>query len=54
MNWQKSSHSSSNGGECVEAASGGGLVIVRDTANRDGGALSFTAGAWQEFLGGLK
>lgn len=54
MNWRKSSYSSDNGGECVETASGGGFVVVRDTTNRDGGALSFTARAWREFLGGLK
>jgi hypothetical protein len=24
--------------------------MVRDTTNRDGGTLAFTAGAWQSFL----
>jgi hypothetical protein len=29
-------------------------VAVRDTTNRDGGTLAFSAGAWQEFMHGLK
>jgi hypothetical protein len=28
--------------------------MVRDTTDRDGGALGFTATAWREFLGALK
>jgi hypothetical protein len=30
------------------------VVMVRDTTDRDGGALAFTAGAWQAFLGTLR
>jgi hypothetical protein len=52
--WRKSSHSGSEGGSCVELASGNGAVLVRDTTNRDGGTLALTAGAWQAFTGGLK
>jgi len=52
--WRKSSHSGGNGGSCVETASDCGAVLVRDTTNRDGGTLSFTAGAWQEFADALK
>jgi hypothetical protein len=29
-------------------------VMVRDTANRDGGTLSIPAGAWQAFVGTLR
>jgi hypothetical protein len=29
-------------------------VMVRDTTNRDGGTLSFSADAWQAFLGTLR
>jgi hypothetical protein len=29
-------------------------VAVRDTTDRDGGTLAFSAGAWQEFMRGLK
>jgi hypothetical protein len=51
--WRKSSYSSSNGGECVEVTSGD-QVMVRDTTDRDGGTLAFTAGAWQEFTRRLR
>jgi hypothetical protein len=51
--WRKSRYSGSNG-SCVETASGQGVVLVRDTTNRDGGTLAFTAQAWQTFVDGLK
>jgi hypothetical protein len=53
MDWRKSTYSGTNG-SCVETASGDGAVMVRDTTNRDGGTLSFTAGAWLAFLGTLR
>lgn len=46
--WRKSTFSG-NGESCVEVANADG-VAVRDTTNRDGGTLSFTAAAWQAFL----
>lgn len=52
-NWRKSSYSDANGGSCVEVADTVGAVMVRDTTDRDGGTLAFTAGAWQAFLGTL-
>jgi hypothetical protein len=51
--WRKSSYSGNGGGDCVEVASNDG-VMVRDTTNRDGGTLSFTAEAWSVFTGKLK
>ena len=53
-NWRKSSHSDGNGGSCVEVASAAPTVMVRDTTDRDGGTLAFTADAWQAFLGTLR
>jgi hypothetical protein len=47
--WRKSTYSDGNGGQCVETASGEGVVLVRDTSNRDGGTLAFTADAWRAF-----
>ena len=47
-NWRKSSHSADNGGACVEVASAG-TVLVRDTTNRDGAMLTFTADTWRAF-----
>lgn len=48
--WRKSSFSNANGGACVETASGDGVVLVRDTTNRAGGTLAFSAEAWQKFV----
>jgi Domain of unknown function (DUF397) len=52
--WRKSSYSSANGADCVETASGDGVILVRDTTNRDGGTLAFSAEAWQEFTRRLR
>jgi hypothetical protein len=52
--WRTSSYSGSNGGSCVETASGEGVILVRDTTDRDGGTLGFTAMAWATFLGTLR
>ncbi len=30
------------------------VVLVRDTANRYGGTLAFTTGAWETFTASLK
>jgi Domain of unknown function (DUF397) len=52
LNWRKASYS--NGGEnCIEVANVVD-VAVRDTADRQGPMLTFSAQAWQKFLGGLK
>ncbi len=52
--WRKSSYSGNGGANCVETGSVPGAVIVRDTTNRDGGTLAFTADAWRAFAQGLK
>ena len=52
-NWRKSSYSGSNGGECVEVASVG-AVMVRDTSDRNGPMLAFTAAAWSAFTAAIK
>ena len=51
--WRKSSFSGANG-SCVETASGESVVLGRDTTNRDGGTLTFTAAAWRTFAAQLK
>jgi hypothetical protein len=51
--WRKSSYSGANGGSCVEVASAEG-VAVRDTTNRDGGTLEFSASAWVKFVARLR
>jgi hypothetical protein len=52
-NWRKSSYSGDNGGACVEVASAE-AVLVRDTTNRSGPVVTFTADAWQAFLTTVK
>lgn len=53
MEWRTSSYSTGDGGQCVEVA-GGTSVTVRDTKDRDGATLTFTAASWQEFTGSLR
>ncbi|MBQ0902245.1 DUF397 domain-containing protein [Micromonospora sp. U21] len=49
--WRKSTKSGSNGGDCVEVADNlPGVVLVRDTKNRDGGTLAFGSTAWRAFV----
>jgi hypothetical protein len=53
--WRKSSSSSSNGGNCVEVARNlPGIVAVRDSKDREGPALVFTADEWRAFLAGAR
>lgn len=53
LSWRKSSYSGSNGGQCVEVAVPG-RVLVRDSKNPDGGRLGFSAQAWREFAASIK
>jgi Domain of unknown function (DUF397) len=46
--WRKSSASLS--GECVEVAGKGEEVAVRDSKDRDGPQLTFSARTWRDFL----
>ena len=49
--WRKSSRSSGNGGACVEVADNlPGVILVRDTKDRDGGTLTFAPDAWAAFV----
>jgi hypothetical protein len=52
--WRKSSYSGANGGSCVETATAAGVILVRDTTDRDGFTLAFTADAWRAFAAELK
>ena len=47
--WRKSSYSGTNGGDCVEAADMEGRILVRDTTDRGGVALSISPDAWLRF-----
>jgi hypothetical protein len=52
--WRKSTRSSGNGGACVEVGQAARAVVVRDTTDRDGGTLAFTAETWAAFTGAIK
>jgi uncharacterized protein DUF397 len=51
--WRKSTRSGTDGA-CVEVADTARVVLVRDTKDRDSGALAFSAGAWAAFTASLK
>jgi Domain of unknown function (DUF397) len=51
--WRKSSFSGTNGGQCVEVAASG-HVLVRDTKDRTGTVLAFSAETWQTFTNRTK
>ncbi len=49
--WKKSTRSGTSGGNCVEVADNlPGIVLVRDTKDRDGHTLTFSPSAWRGFL----
>ncbi|MEU9124144.1 DUF397 domain-containing protein [Streptomyces sp. NPDC048506] len=57
--WVKSSYSEGNGGACLEfsrslAARPHGLVPVRDSKDKDGPALIFSAAGWSSFVTAVK
>jgi hypothetical protein len=47
--WRKSTYSADNGGNCVEVGTDGPAVMVRDTKDRAGAALTFGPDAWLRF-----
>jgi hypothetical protein len=51
--WRVATYTGGNG-NCVEVGDADRAILVRDTKDRDGGALRFTAAAWQTFTGSLK
>ncbi|QKW39323.1 DUF397 domain-containing protein [Actinomadura sp. NAK00032] len=52
--WRKSSHSTNNGGHCVELASEHGTVAVRDSKDPDGPRLLVSRRAFVMLLADLK
>jgi hypothetical protein len=46
--WRTSSYSNI-GGNCVEVATAGGIVCVRDSQDRPGPVLTFSPQAWRRF-----
>ena len=54
VGWRKSTYSDGNGGDCVETASNAGMILVRDTSDRDGVTLAIPARAWRAFAAQLR
>jgi hypothetical protein len=54
MDWRKSTYSNAQGGACVETASDGGVILVRDTMNRGGFTLGVPADVWASFTDSLR
>jgi hypothetical protein len=56
LTWTKSSYSGGGGGNCVEVGRGlpDGQVAVRDSKDRSGAVLTFTAEEWRAFRAGIK
>jgi Domain of unknown function (DUF397) len=52
--WRKSSYSSGNGGNCVEAASLAVGLLVRDSKDPDGPALAIAPADWNTFTDQVK
>ncbi|HEY2763673.1 MAG TPA: DUF397 domain-containing protein [Pseudonocardiaceae bacterium] len=52
VGWRTSSYSP-NGGDCVEVATTPDAVLVRDSKDRDGPALTVPAATWRAFLATL-
>ena len=52
--WAKSSYSTSNGGNCVQARDTGPAVQVRDSKNPDGPVLTFAKAQWAAFTTEIK
>ncbi|MEO3742451.1 DUF397 domain-containing protein [Plantactinospora sp. B5E13] len=49
--WRKATRSNSNGGNCVEVADNlPGRVLVRDSKDQTGPALTFEPTAWRAFV----
>lgn len=47
--WRKSTYSGGNGSDCVEVAEAPSSLLVRDSKDREGLSLTFTATAWAQF-----
>jgi Domain of unknown function (DUF397) len=52
-NWRTSSYSSGDGGQCVEVSSSD-EIMIRDTTDRHGPVLTFTADAWRAFMASVR
>jgi Domain of unknown function (DUF397) len=52
--WRVATYTGGNGGDCVEVGDADHAILVRDSKDRFGGTLTFTAATWQSFANSLK
>ncbi|MEU6070909.1 MULTISPECIES: DUF397 domain-containing protein [Streptomyces] len=50
LEWFKSSHSSNEGGNCVEVATTPASIHIRDSKTPDSRILTVSPSTWSEFL----
>ncbi|MCK8434341.1 DUF397 domain-containing protein [Streptomyces sp. D2-8] len=50
LTWIKSSYSGNDGPDCVEIAIAHPTIHIRDSKDKDGARLAFTAEVWADFL----
>ncbi|MFF3892844.1 DUF397 domain-containing protein [Streptomyces sp. NPDC001812] len=53
LEWFKSSHSSGEGGACVEVAANRAAIYVRDSKESGGPQLAFARDTWAGFVADL-
>ncbi|MEV0532758.1 DUF397 domain-containing protein [Kitasatospora sp. NPDC050463] len=52
--WFRSSYSGENGGNCIEVAHVESGIAVRDSKDKEGPCLRFTAEAWRGLIDSVK
>jgi hypothetical protein len=54
LNWRTSTFSGANGGQCAEVANDGEKIRVRNSKDRAGAVVGFTADEWRAFVAGVR
>ena len=54
LTWHTSSHSGSNGGNCLQAAATAYAIAIRDSKDPHGPVLTFGPHDWQRFTSQIK
>jgi Domain of unknown function (DUF397) len=54
LKWRKNSHSTNQGGACVEIAQGVACVHARDSKHPQGPVLQFGPAEWRAFVTNVK
>ena len=52
--WRVATYTGGSGGNCVEVGDTDHAILIRDSKNRVGGTLTFTAATWHVFTNSLR